>query len=239
MITVEQRQIIVNNLKGKHLPLDLFVEIEDHISEQIEHKIFFENQSFEIACKEVFEAWNSNELKLKQSFFESQKKTAIHRKISRETDKNLNLKALKFMMIIMLFSMFLLFLAKDLAKYFILIINALILPVGLLVTIFDYKTLKTSFNLYDKRISYLQKNVSFITTALIVGPYLILSGFDRKFLNFYNSFLESVSGNISFEFVGWFFVNHIYVYLCLLGVLYYLEYKKAIKILERKINFKL
>ena len=46
MITKEQKQKIINDLLAKNLPLDLLVEVKDHMEEQINHKMDFENKPY-------------------------------------------------------------------------------------------------------------------------------------------------------------------------------------------------
>ena len=60
MITKEQKQEIINDLLAKNLPLDLLVEVKDHMEEQINHKMDFENKSFEIAYDEVKKSWEKD-----------------------------------------------------------------------------------------------------------------------------------------------------------------------------------
>ena len=44
MITKEQKQKIIYDLLAKNLPLDLLVEVKDHMEEQLEHKIDIEEK---------------------------------------------------------------------------------------------------------------------------------------------------------------------------------------------------
>lgn len=57
MITREQMNEVNQFLSGKNLPLDLKVEIFDHILEQVDYKIEFENKDFATAFLEIEKSW--------------------------------------------------------------------------------------------------------------------------------------------------------------------------------------
>lgn len=94
-MTWEQRQRLINRLKGRNLPLDLFVEIEDHMSEQIDYKMHFGNKNFDSAFDQTFAEWSS-ELEMKSVFWAGEKRTKIHRQTINQTQKNLFLRSLKY-----------------------------------------------------------------------------------------------------------------------------------------------
>jgi hypothetical protein len=64
MITPEQNKTITTYLLSKNLPIDLVLEIKDHMIEQIENK---ENLTFEEAFEKVKISWKE-ELKMVYTF---------------------------------------------------------------------------------------------------------------------------------------------------------------------------
>lgn len=60
MIAAGQNNQILEFLREKHLPLDIFVEVEDHMIEQIKNKMDFENKTFQVAFSETQKLWEND-----------------------------------------------------------------------------------------------------------------------------------------------------------------------------------
>lgn len=238
MITLEQKQKIATSLKGRNLPLDLFVEIEDHMSEQVEYKMREENKDFETALNETLFDWKI-ELGQKYAFFANQRRTRIHRSIVNETQKKILLKGLMYFAMPFIFGLVLLFTNKDMASFYILSINIFVFVAGFVVCVKDFKLMKTATRNNKRKISYLQKGASLLTITTLSIPPLILFGFEGRFDKFYLSFQELINGDLTIVFIATFITYFGYFYASICGFLYYLEYKKTIKVLEQKIDFKL
>ena len=89
MITKEQKQKIIYDLLAKNLPLDLLIEVKDHMEEQLEHKIDIEEKSFEAAYEEVKKSWEKD-LRMVYAFRLPRKKiTILHKKINHKTEKEI------------------------------------------------------------------------------------------------------------------------------------------------------
>ncbi|WP_297985479.1 hypothetical protein [uncultured Chryseobacterium sp.] len=239
MMTSEQRERLINRLKGRNLPLDLFVEIEDHMSEQIDYKMHFGNKNFDSALDQTFAEWSS-ELEMKSVFWAGEKRTKIHRQTINQTQKNLFLRSLKYFVIPFAVSIVLLLVNKTWAEYFILMLNCSALLAGIAITFFDFKTIKSTYNFYNqKRISYLQKGVGMMTVSIFVILAFVLRIYENWFERLYVGFSEMLSFNISFEGFSAFLMLFGYFLLAINGFLYYLEYRKTIKVLQQKTNLKL
>ena len=116
MITKEQKQKIIYDLLAKNLPLDLLVEIKDHMEEQLEHKIDFENKSFEVAYEEVKKSWEKD-LRMVYAFRLPRKKiTILHKKINHKTEKEILLKSLKYFLPFLAITLLLSLYSKELTK---------------------------------------------------------------------------------------------------------------------------
>ena len=239
MITVEQKKEISLLLNGKNLPLDLKLEILDHMMEQVDYNMGFEGKDFSNALDEINASW-SLDLKMKNSFIANGSRTNIH----RETVYNSNIEILKkttyYFIGFFLLSVFLLIFSKTVSYYFFLILYISVVATFLIIFIFDFKTMSTCKENDSKKISYLQSGAAKFTLASVFICFFVIYNFDQTFDNYYNGFHNLIQ-EFSFtqKFIGSFFLFYVYLFMWIFGFLNYLEYKKTLKYLEQKINFRL
>ncbi|SFI36461.1 hypothetical protein [Halpernia frigidisoli] len=239
MITSEENIEIGEFLKEKNLPLDLRVEILDHIREQLSHKMEVESKDFYLAFSEIKESWKED-LVMKKTFFIRESRTNIHRKTNRKADLEILKKSGLYFAIYFLLSSSFLYFNKTLAHNFILGIYSLMTFMYLWLLLFNYKMLKITAKSKRRKISYLQQGTAVFTMVGIFIPVYVLFDFENKFDRYYLSIFNLINhGEITVILFATLFTLNIYAYGWLYGFINFLEYKKSLKILEQKINFKL
>ena len=240
MITSEESREVGEFLKGKNLPLDLKVEILDHISEQINHKMEIESKDFPLAFAEIKESWKADfVMKKRLCFWKSI--TKIHRETAFKTDIEIFKKASLIFGIYFLISVALLFYSKTIASNFIFFINVLTVVVFAIILIFNFKILKSTFPTKAKgNISFVQHGgTNLILCTFWIGNY-VLYNYSERFEKYYVA-IHKVTAfeNLNFDVIQAIVIFNIFAFGWIYGFLYFLEYKKSLKILEQKINFKL
>lgn len=238
MITEEQNKEITRYLSGRNLPLDLLLELEDHIKEQIDDSMNYQDKSFDSAFLETKQTWQKD-LQMKTSFWASEKRTNIHIKTINETSNKFLVLSIKWFLPILLISILFLLYNKTLAYYFNLFVYIIAFLITISILITDYKTIKTSFFSYEKKISYLQKGVSILTISVIYLPAFNLLDYDNRFEKLYNAYWGLINLNFNFSNIFSLLTSYIYLWGVIYGLLYYFEYKKVINYLQKRINLKL
>lgn len=240
MITSEQSRKFGEFLNGKNLPLDLKVEILDHISEQMNYKTEVEGKDFGMAFSEVKESWKAD-LVMKKRFYFWPSITKIHRETAYNSDIEIFKKASLTFGIYCIISTALIFYSKTAASNFIFSVNLIITVVFAILLISNFKILKSTFPTRAKRnISFVQNGGNnLILCTLWIGNF-VLYNFNERFEKYYIAIHKIIfDGSINFEAIQAVTIFNIFVFGWIYGFLYFLEYKKSLKILEQKINFKL
>ena len=239
MITPEESREVGGFLKGKNLPLDLKVEILDHISEQINYKVEIESKDFSLAFSEIKESWKED-LTMKKRFFFSKRITKIQRETNWKTNSEILKKTTIYFLIYFIVSLILIFYNKKIASNLIFGFYCCLTFIYFIVTVFNFKLLNSTSLIDNRQISYLQPNTVVFNVAGSLTALSTVFSFNGNFDRFYNSiqnlFYSGQFNQISFGSIMIFIV---YAFGWIYGFLYFLEYKKSLKMLEQKINFKL
>jgi hypothetical protein len=239
MIMPEENTELGEFLKGKNLPLDLKVEILDHISEQINFKMVVESKDFPVAFAEIKQSWKED-LLMKKTFFGKESRTKIHRKTVNKIDIEILKKSGFYFAIYFILNTAFIFYDKTISSNFIFGVYSIMTFIFLILVIFKNKIFKTTFNSERRKISYLQQGTAVFTVAGIFIPIYVLYDFDIKFASYYSSIFNLINyGGITITLFVTFFMVNVYALGWIYGFLYFLEYKKSLKMLEQKINFKL
>lgn len=240
MITAEENRKLEQFISGKNLPLDLKVEILDHISEQINFKMDIESKDFEKAFAEIKNSWNED-LKMKKNLFFGKKRTKIHRDTVRKSDFEISKKTTLYFAAYLAFSLMLLFYNKTLASGFIYFFYILAVMVFSFYLIIDFKIVRSFISKKtSQNISFFQagSNLFFISSLFIIS--LILINFDERLDKYYSALKSFISNpQFSIHILGPIFIFNVYAWCWICGFINFLEYKKTLKNLEHKINFKL
>ena len=240
MITVEQKKEISLLLNGKNLPLDLKLEILDHMMEQVDYKIGFEGKDFSNTINEINASWKPD-FKMKKSFFANQARTKIHQETIRTTNMEILKKTFMYFLGYFLFSIFLFVFNKTISYYFLLILFISLVSATLIIFIFDFKTMWSCRETRDnEKISYLQKGTAKLYTSsaliFVFKAYNSNLNFDKYYSGLLD-FIQTYSFNM--DLIISFIIFNLAIFAWIQSVFYYLEYKKTLKYLEQKINFKL
>ena len=238
MITKEQKQKIINDLLAKNLPLDLLVEVKDHMEEQINHKMDFENKSFEIAYDEVKKSWEKD-LELKITFWLGKKRTNFHINILKQTEHKFLKKSLLYFLPFFITGILINFYDKNWAKQFYYF-SYLLISANTIISVLVFFKYYNSTSIREKRkISIYQKGA---LLYFISGIYVIifnLMSFDNRFEKFYNAVSSIFSGDYSISnFLAILYTN-IFIFGWVYGLHYFLQYRNTVIDLKNRINLKL
>ena len=235
MITPEQNKTITTYLQSKNLPIDLVLEIKDHMIEQIENK---ENLTFEEAFEKVKESWKE-ELKMVYTFRLGfiYRITQFQNNIGGKINKNFFLISLYLMSIFVFITFILARINIKIFEIVMLYTYYSCIAITLLVFILNFKILKSTFFVTLPKINIYQKGSGILFSG---GTQILLFNillFD-KIKYFYSTYMLF---NLEFSLRNFAetFINYLYLWMWLFGLLYFLAYKKSIKELQNRINLKL
>ncbi len=236
MITNEQNKEITKYLLSKNLPIDLVLEVKDHMIEQIEN---MENVSFEDAFEEVKLSWKE-ELKmvfsLKSPF---RKLTKFQKKIVKKTEYKILIKSIKLFLPFLVLSIMITLYNKELSKTINFIVYLIIAIITVLSMIFYNKTYRTINLIKKKYISIYQGSSQLY---FLSGMYVIifnLLNFDVRFEKFYNSVYSILNWDLDHISLLSLLATYIFIFFWLIGLFYFLNYKKTITELKNRIKLKL
>ena len=235
MITPEQNKEITTYLLSKNLPIDLVLEIKDHMIEQIENK---ENLSFEEAFEKVKISWKE-ELKMVYTFRLGfiHRITQFQNNIGGKINKNFFLISLYLMSIFVFITFILARINIKIFEIVMLYTYYSCIAITLLLFILNFKILKSTFFVTLPKINIYQKGSGILISG---GTQILLFNillFD-KIKYFYSTYMLF---NLEFSLRNFAetFLNYLYLWMWLFGLLYFLSYKKSIKELQNRINLKL
>lgn len=235
MITPEQNKTITTYLLSKNLPIDLVLEIKDHMIEQIENK---ENLSFEEAFEKVKISWKE-ELKMVYTFRLGfiYRITQFQNNIGGKINKNFFLISLYLMSIFVFITFILARINIKIFEIVMLYTYYSCIAITLLVFILNFKILKSTFFVTLPKINIYQKGSGILISG---GTQILLFNillFD-KIKYFYSTYMLF---NLEFSLRNFAetFINYLYLWMWIFSLLYFLSYKKSIKELQNRINLKL
>ena len=233
MITPEQNKEITKYLVAKNLPIDLVLEVKDHMIEQIES---MENLCFEEAFEQVKISWKV-EFIYKFSFSRLKMLTNYEISIQKENYSKIFLKTFCYFTPLLIITLLLAYYNTSLYKFTIETVYYFCVIVTGTLLLINFKIQKTTFNTYSKRISVYQKGASnFLVGGLFILIYNVFIPNNDKNLVAIHKLLNF---EISFKILFHLLATYVYIIWWLFGLLYFLAYKKSIKELQNRINLKL
>ena len=235
MITTEQEREINLYLLGKNLPMDVLLEVKDHMVEQIEN---MEDVDFGTAFNHVKLTWEK-ELTLKWYFWSFGFRTKLHQQALYSAIKSKVTLSFKLLLAYILVYSFLFSINANLAYYFIYSIHIMIGIISSIVCLFNYKLLNTTTFNYKKKISYLQRGSAILFVSWFQLMIVILFSFDMHFNHLKNFIGGLMKLNVSDIPYLSLISLHLWAFLIVLGYLYFVDYKKTITNLQKRINLKL
>ena len=233
MITPEQNKEITKYLVAKNLPIDLVLEVKDHMIEQIES---MENLCFEEAFEQVKISWKV-EFIYKFSFSRLKMLTNYEISIQKENYSKIFLKTFCYFTPLLIITLLLAYYNTSLYKFTIETVYYFCVIVTGTLLLINFKIQKTTFNTYSKRISVYQKGASnFLVGGLFILIYNVFIPNNDKNLVAIHKLLNF---EISFKILFHLLATYVYIIWWLFGLLYFLAYKKSIKELQNRVNLKL
>ncbi|AJW63824.1 hypothetical protein VO54_02359 [Elizabethkingia miricola] len=232
-----QDKKIMDYLIEKRLPLDILLEVKDHMEDQITALETEQNLDFEEAFEQTKTSWEKD-LKMRFSFFsyKFRKITRLQNSIMMSNQLRIQKKVMLIMLAIFFTTVFSAFYLPTVSKYIFLIIYSTVALLGIVTSILDRKLLQTTKANYDKNISVFQRSTS--NYMLIGAFFIILSNIidiDACMEKVRNSMVELFNQkNIAGQNILHLMAAYFYIYSVVYGYFCYINYKKAIiKIKER------
>lgn len=233
MISAEQKLHIEQYLISKKLPLDILLEVKDHMISQIEDLIDEENLSFDESFSKVESSWKKNfELTTYWMFYGREKLPKIAKSIMKEKFtllllKSLSLAAVFFGLSIMLISYF-----NDVQSYklFFIIGNSFFVLIPLIIYFSNLKYrdyFKKDFK-YKGQINYTlyQQNLTLFLICFFGVNQIIIEGGEQLYKFFDSNEGSSIISLILTSIYRFF----IYVF-SFFSIFNFLEHKKTLKML--------
>lgn len=235
MILPEQKSHIEQYLISKKLPLDILLEVKDHMISQIEDVMNAEKLSFDDGCSKVEISWKDNfELTNYWVFYGNDKIPIIAKNITREKCYVFLKNALLIAFVSLIITLLLVYLIpnEELFKFYSKIQNSLFIIVPLLLLLRNFKMLKflkADFK-YKGKVFYslYQKNTSLVIVNLCVMSQLLFSGGKEYVYLFFKSNLTDIIVPFVISIISSFLLHVLIVF----GVINFLEHKKALKKLQ-------
>ena len=144
MITTEQKKKIRSYLVSKQLPMDVIIEIDDHICTQINDLQINQDLSFQDAFFQTKKNWQKDLTLVRKSFISFRKVPKIVRDIQVNEMKSLISKSLKISLIFSALSFVLaIFLLENSYFKFLLLSNSIVsIPIFCLIIYYLFSNLK-------------------------------------------------------------------------------------------------
>lgn len=231
MISSEEKLQVENYLIWKKLPLDILLEVKDHMISQIEDCMNDERISFEEAFSKVEDAWKDSFSMTKYwMFYGHEKIPQIIKEIIKEKYNQILKKAFVFASVSFIINIFLVFYANNVEQYkiFFHVQNALFVVAPMLVLVLNFRILKyiradykfkgrIFYTMYQKNIGLLAiSTISMVQVAMKEGKYAY--GFLRT--DNHAHILFTLLTFIVPLLVQWFIV---------FGIMNFFEHKKTLK----------
>lgn len=232
-----QDKKITDYLIEKRLPLDILLEVKDHMADQIAALETEQNITFDDAFEQTKTSWGKD-LEMRFSFFsyKFRKITRLQNSIMVRNQLKIQKKAVLIMLAIFFVTSYFILFIPEFSMYAFAAFSVGIAIFGMTFSILDRKLLETTKGNYKKNISVFQRSVGSLmfTGALFIIVNNIL-GVDSR--------IEKISGGLNEIFFKHAFkltsfvditIGYLYIYMVVYGYLNYISYKKAVaKIKER------
>ncbi|CAM3635141.1 hypothetical protein ELOC111193_14440 [Elizabethkingia occulta] len=237
-----QEKKITNYLIEKRLPLDILLEVKDHMTDQIAALETDQNLDFDEAFEQTKISWEKD-LKMRISLFSCKfrKITRLQNSIMMRNQLRIQKKVMIIMSAIFFTTVFSAFYLPTISKYIFLIIYSTVALLGIVPSVLDRKLLKTTKANYDKNISVFQRSTS---NYMLMGAFFIILSniidIDACMEKVRNSIIELFNHkNFAVQNILHLMAAYLYIYSVMYGYFCYINYKRAIiKIKERmKLEF--
>ncbi|PUB33413.1 hypothetical protein C8J95_1034 [Elizabethkingia sp. YR214] len=237
-----QEKKITDYLIEKRLPLDILLEVKDHMEDQIAVLESEQNLDFDEAFEQTKISWEKD-LKMGFSLFsyKFRKITRLQNSIMMRNQLRIQKEVMLIMLAIFFTTVFSAFYLPTISKYIFLIIYSTVALLGIVASILDRKLLQTTRANYDKNISVFQRSTS--NYMLIGAFFIILSNIidiDACMEKVRNSIIQLFSyKNFAGQNILHLMAAYLYIYSVVYGYFCYINYKKAIIKIKERMTFEL
>ena len=165
--------------------------------------------------------------------------TKFQKKIVKKTEYKILIKSIKLFLPFLVLSIMITLYNKELSKTINFIVYLIIAIITVLSMIFYNKTYRTINLIKKKYISIYQGSSQLY---FLSGMYVIifnLLNFDVRFEKFYNSVYSILNWDLDHISLLSLLATYIFIFFWLIGLFYFLNYKKTITELKNRIKLKL
>jgi len=237
MLLKEQEQAITDYLVLHQLPLDILLEVKDHMLSQVADIQTEEHKSFEEAFYKTQKLWESEFRMTKYSVFYAEEIPVIVKKIVRTRNNNLLKKSGLLGLISLAFSFAFIYLASDVDHYTDLfrIQNGLFIVVPLIIWAFHYKMLKyiRYDHKYKEKLFYTMYQQNAALTLSMIGLMAQIMVKEGKYP--YLFFRENDHSEIGYVLVT-LLLPYLVQVLIIFVMMSFFGHKKAVVRVERFLN---
>ncbi|WP_404984784.1 hypothetical protein ACI513_15065 [Chryseobacterium sp. M5] len=231
MISAEEKLQVENYLISKKLPLDILLEVKDHMISQIEDKMKDDENDFEEAFSKVESSWRDNfSLTKYWMFFGHEKIPRIAKNIMKSKFNIILRKSFLLGLLFFGLSFLLIPMSGDFESYkaYFVLSNSLFLLAPILLYVFNFKNISyfKKDSKYKGRIFYTlyQKNLTLLIVCFLGTSQIILKGGEGLF----NIFV--LKENVSMILIIGLCAYRLFIYtFAIFGVFSFFEHKKALK----------
>lgn len=234
-------QQITEYLISKKMPLDILLEVKDHMAEQVLDIEQNQNVDFSTAFQETKKEWESD-LEMRRSFFSYRfsKITRLQNRIMFRSQFRILKQSLLVLLTVFIITSFSVLFLPNIADAVFLVIYVLFAGFGLVISFTNRKLIKTTKPKYNRNISIYQKVTG---NLLLIGSFYITVNniLSDTFLLKINESIKVVfiQHHITWKVVGSFMTAYIFIWIVTYGYLYLYNYKKAIKKIEERMPLSL
>lgn len=236
MMTQENWATIKRFLGEKRLPLDLYLEVLDHITEQIQSLMIHEQRDFPTAFRIVKTAWQED-LKFKKNILPWRRKiTILENNAINTVHRKFLLKVLYWYIIPFITCLLLMRYDEDLGYYSWMMMHVIFVLMGVYYIITKWKLVNNSRRNHRKRLSFTEAGVGLLLLGTIYQPMLVTT-LPRRYEKLLAQLMDfHFNFEITIDFIIHFITFFAWNYITIVGILYLKEYSKSVETINRRLK---
>lgn len=238
MITSENQKEVLQYIIAQNVPMDLALEIGDHMYSQLEAALE-ENDDFSLAFDKVKTSWKYD-LKSVYPLLSWKAITRIHlhsvRKISYDLTKKSLYYFLPFFMIILLLTYFIPEVTKNIL--YVIYIGIMVISAGLYIK--NFKLINSASSNFKKNVSIYQKGSIYFSVSVMYILIFNLFSFSERYAKYSTALINMIDkSEFTLKSISYILLENIFIWSWILGLLYLKKYIIAFEKVEQQITIKL
>lgn len=235
MITAEQISEIHLYLKSKKLPVDLLLEVQDHMVEQVE-VLIDKSSSFEDAFGIAKSSWNYD-LEEVNRIFPFKKLTRIEKDSADKAQREIYLNSLKYFSPWAAATILLTFYYPQFFENILFAMYLAFLVAFAFIYWKNAKLIRSTYAQYKGKISIYQRGTYLLSLGAMYIGFFSLFGFTEKFAKLRTAIIDTfVLHDFHLKTLADILMAIIWVWCWTIGFLYLQKYKKAVHTIEDKVT---